>query len=205
VLEPGWASGNVDPGAPVHPGGPLELMDMRTTVLAPLALVAVLQVVGSALGQGSDDAAVFEEEGQASYYGERFHGRPTASGEPFDQDAMTAAHPELPLGAEVTVTDPSTGKQVEVEVNDRGPYVDGRDIDLSQGAAKRLGTTQKGVAAVRIEATKRQAEEAIDGSEEVPKVERQLEDARRAAAAEGTPQPEPLPALEPPPSRPEGQ
>ena len=178
---------------------------MRTTVLAPLALVAVLQVVGSALGQGSDDAAVFEEEGQASYYGEGFHGRPTASGEPFDQDAMTAAHPELPLGAEVTVTDPSTGKQVEVEVNDRGPHVDGRDIDLSQGAVKRLGTTREGVAAVRIEATKRQVEEAVDGSEEVPKVERQLEDARRAAAAEGTLQPEPLPALEPPPSRPEGQ
>jgi hypothetical protein len=58
---------------------------------------------------------------------------------------------------------------------------------------------------VRIEATKRQVEEAVDGSEEVPKVERQLEDARRAAAAEGTLQPEPLPALEPPPSRPEGQ
>jgi rare lipoprotein A len=178
---------------------------MPAIVLALLAAVVVIDMVRSALGQEPGSAPVFEEQGRASYYGRELQGRPTASGEPFDQDGMTAAHPQLPLGAEVTVTDQATGKQVEVEVNDRGPHVDGRDIDLSQGAAKRLGTTREGVAAVRIEATKRQVEEAIDGSEEVPKVERQLEDARRAAAAEGTPQPEPLPALEPPPSRPEGQ
>jgi rare lipoprotein A len=170
---------------------------MPKTVLTTLAAIATLAAVGPALGQGSDDAVVFREKGQASYYGKGFHGRPTASGEPFDQDAMTAAHPTLPLGAEVTVTDPATAKQVEVEVNDRGPYVDGRSIDLSQGAAGKLGITHEGVADVEVEATKRQVEQAIDRPKEVPKVERQLEDARRAAAAEGTPQPKPLPELKP--------
>jgi rare lipoprotein A len=170
---------------------------MRTAVLALRAAIATLAMAGPALGQGADDLVVFKEEGQASYYGEGFHGRPTASGEPFDQEAMTAAHPKLPLGAEVTVTDPATAKQVEVEVNDRGPYVDGRSIDLSQGAAGKLGITHEGVADVEVEATKRQVEQAIDRPKEVPEVERQLGDARRAAAAEGTPQPEPLPELEP--------
>ena len=170
---------------------------MPKTVLTTLAAVATLAAAGPALGQGSDDAVVFQEKGRASYYGKGFHGRPTASGEPFDQDAMTAAHPTLPLGAEVTVTDPATAKQVEVEVNDRGPYVDGRSIDLSQGAARKLGITHEGVADVEVEATERQVEQAIDRPKEVLKVERRLEDARRAAAAEGTPQPKPLPELEP--------
>jgi rare lipoprotein A len=171
---------------------------MRPRVLVPLATVAALASGGSALGQGPDGGVVFKEEGQASYYGEGFDGRPTASGEPFDRDALTAAHPELPLGAAVTVTDPATGKRVEVEVNDRGPYADGRAIDLSQGAAEQLGITREGVAAVRIEATKPQVEQAIDRPGEVPEVERQLEGARRAAAADGTPQPKPAPSLRQP-------
>jgi rare lipoprotein A len=169
---------------------------MYTAALGPLTMVAALAFVGSAFGQNSNEAVVFQEEGKASYYGGDFHGKPTASGEPFDQDAMTAAHPKLPLGTEVTVTNPATGKQVDVEINDRGPYVDGRDIDLSQGVAKQLGITQQGVADVTIEATKEQVEEAIDSSKEVHNVEKQLEDARRSSAAEGTPQHQPLPELE---------
>ena len=172
---------------------------MRTAVLLALAAIATPSAVGSAFGQGSDDGVVFKEEGQASYYGGSFHGRTTASGERFDKNAMTAAHPKLPLGAEVTVTDQATGRQVEVEVNDRGPYVGGRDIDLSQGAANKLGITQEGVAKVTIEATKQQMEQAIEQPKDVPKVERQLDEARRASAAEGTPQPKPLPPLAPPP------
>ena len=172
---------------------------MRTTIVLPIAAIGWLSMAGSTLGQGSDHAVVFKEEGQASYYGGQFHGRATASGQPFDQNAMTAAHPKLPLGAEVTVTDTATGRQVEVEVNDRGPYAGGRDIDLSQGAAKQLGITQEGVAKVTIEATKGQVEKAIDRPKDAPKVERQLEEARRASAAEGTPQPKPLPPLEAPP------
>jgi rare lipoprotein A len=170
---------------------------MRTTVLLLIAAVGALSMVGSALGQ-APDGLVFKEEGQASYYGGQFHGRTTASGQPFDQNAMTAAHPTLPLGAEVTVTDPATGRRVEVEVNDRGPYAGGRDIDLSRGAANKLGITQEGVAKITIEATKQQVEEAIERPKDVPNVERQLEKARRASAAEGTPQPKPLPPLAPP-------
>ena len=164
-------------------------------VLASLTAFAVFTRAGSALGQAAGDAVLFKEEGKASYYGGQFHGRPTASGEPFDRNALTAAHPKLPLGTEVTATNPATGRQVEVEVNDRGPYADGRAIDLSQGAARQLGITREGVAPVAIEATKQQVEEAIDTPKEVPKLERQLKDARAVAAAEGTPQPEPLPAL----------
>ena len=167
-------------------------------VLAPLAALAMFTLAGSALGQAADDAVLFKEEGKASYYGGQFHGRPTASGEPFDQNAMTAAHPKLPLGAEVTVTDPATGRQVEVEVNDRGPYADGRAIDLSQGAAKQARDHPG-----RCRPGGDRGHQAAGGRgdrppKEVPKVERQLEDARDAAAAEGTPQPKPLPALDPP-------
>jgi rare lipoprotein A len=172
---------------------------MRTTVRVLTAAIGGLFAAGSAFAQGSDSAVVFKEEGQASYYGGSFHGKATASGERFDRNAMTAAHPKLPLGAEVTVTDQATGRQVEVEVNDRGPYAKGRDIDLSQGAAKKLGITREGVAKVTIEATKQQVQQAIEQPKDVPKVERQLEDARRASAAEGTPQPKPLPPLAPPP------
>ena len=63
---------------------------------------------------------------------------------------MTAAHPTLPLGTEVTLTNPATGKQVDVEINDRGPFVDGRDIDLSKGAAKKLGIS-RGTLVARLE------------------------------------------------------
>ena len=122
------------------------------------------------VGAENQDPVVFREEGEASYYGEQFQGKPTASGEPFDQGGMTAAHPELPLGTEVTVTNPETGTQVEDEVNDRGPYADGRKIDLSKGAAEELGIVEDGVAEVEIEATKEQVEEAIDTPKEADKV-----------------------------------
>lgn len=156
---------------------------------------------GTTMGQTANDPVVFKEDGEASYYGGQFHGRPTASGAPFDQNAMTAAHPTLPLGTEVTVTNHDTGKKIEVEVNDRGPYVHGRDIDLSKGAAQKLGIIEQGVAKVEIEATKQQVEEAIDSRKEVPKVERQLDGARDASAADGTPQPKPVPALATPSDR----
>src|SRR3954449_8794317 len=193
------AERNVSASARVHAIRPGELPTMHPTVLVFIAATGLLSVESSAFCQGSDNAVVFKEEGQASYYGGQFHGRPTAKGEPFDQNAMTAAHPKLPLGSEVTVTDTATGRQVRVEVNDRGPYAKGRDIDLSQGAAKKLGITQEGVAKVTIEATRQQVQQAIEQPKDVPKVEQQLDEARRASAAEGTPQPKPLPPLEPPP------
>lgn len=79
------------------------------------------------------------QAGIASWYGPGFHGRPTASGERFNQGAMTAAHRTLPFGARVRVTLLGSGKAVVVRITDRGPFVRGRVIDLSKGAARRLG------------------------------------------------------------------
>lgn len=93
-----------------------------------------------------------EETGLASWYGPGFHGRPTASGEPFNQNAMTAAHRELPLRSLARVTNLETGESVLVRINDRGPFVDGRIIDLSRAAADELGFIDEGLAPVRVEA-----------------------------------------------------
>ena len=90
-------------------------------------------------------------EGMASWYGPNFHGRPTANGERYNQHGMTAAHPTLPLGTRVRVKNLENGKVVWVRINDRGPYAKGRVLDLSYGAARRLGMVNKGTARVRIE------------------------------------------------------
>jgi len=88
--------------------------------------------------------------GVASYYGARFNGRRTASGERFDMTAMTAAHKTLPFGTRVRVTNPRTGKSVVVRINDRGPYAHGREIDLSRAAATQLGLIQRGHGTVEL-------------------------------------------------------
>ncbi len=89
--------------------------------------------------------------GLASYYGRRFHGRRTANGERFDMYDLTAAHRVLPLGSVIRVTNVSNGRSVRVRVNDRGPYIRGRVIDLSYAAAYRLGMVRSGLARVQIE------------------------------------------------------
>ena len=89
--------------------------------------------------------------GVASWYGPGFHGNPTASGAIYDQQGLTAAHPTLPLGTPVEVTNLANGKSVRVRITDRGPYVRGRAIDLSHGAAKRLGMVKAGLSRVRIQ------------------------------------------------------
>lgn len=86
----------------------------------------------------------------ASYYGEPFHGRPTSSGEPFDMNAYTAAHRTLPFGTMVEVTNLENGKKVIVRINDRGPFVGNREIDLSRAAAEVLGMIGQGIARVSI-------------------------------------------------------
>ena len=95
---------------------------------------------------------VIEQTGEASSYGRGFEGKKTANGEKFDKKDLTAAHPTLPLGTKATVTNLENGKSVDVLINDRGPYVKGRDIDVSQGAAKELDMDKNGVAPVKIEA-----------------------------------------------------
>lgn len=87
----------------------------------------------------------------ASWYGDPYHGRPTASGERFDKNELTAAHKTLPFGTRLRVTYPATGRSVVVRINDRGPFAPGRDLDLSQAAAERLGLIPAGVARVRVE------------------------------------------------------
>ena len=89
--------------------------------------------------------------GQASYYGPGFAGRKTASGEVFRPEELTAAHRFLPLGTKVRVTNLHNGRAVLVTINDRGPYIRGRNIDLSVGAARTIRMIGRGVASVRIE------------------------------------------------------
>jgi len=91
------------------------------------------------------------EEGLVSWYGARFHDRPTASGEPFDSRALTMAHPTLPFGTRVRVTNLRNGRSVIVRVNDRGPQVAARIADLSMAAAERLGMIRRGLARARLE------------------------------------------------------
>ncbi len=89
--------------------------------------------------------------GVASWYGTPFHGRTTANGETYDMLASTAAHPTLPFGSLVRLKNPKTGRSWVVRINDRGPYVEGREIDLSYAAARRLGMAEQGLARVRLE------------------------------------------------------
>jgi len=96
-----------------------------------------------------------KEVGNASWYGPAQDGKETASGETFDQKKLTAAHPTLPLGSKAVVTNLETGKSVTVTINDRGPHVKGRKIDLSRAAARQIGMSNKGVAKVKIETTRR--------------------------------------------------
>jgi rare lipoprotein A (peptidoglycan hydrolase) len=89
--------------------------------------------------------------GTASWYGPGFHGKRTASGEIYDQNRLTAAHKTLPLGSKARVTNLENGSAVEVEINDRGPFVEGRIIDLSRAAAGALGFVKSGTAPVQVE------------------------------------------------------
>ena len=91
------------------------------------------------------------EQGIASWYGHPYHGRPTSSGEIYNMYAMTAAHRTLPFGTEVRVHDLDDGRDVSVRINDRGPFVNGRIIDLSYAAAKAMGMLGAGTAMVRLE------------------------------------------------------
>jgi len=104
------------------------------------------------------------EKGIASWYGEPYHGRRTASGEVYDMHAMTAAHKSLPFGTVVEVERRDTGAEVTVRINDRGPFIAGRIIDLSYAAARRVGLDVDGVAPVKITVRGREAPRPAAGS-----------------------------------------
>ena len=97
------------------------------------------------------DTVVRSLSGVASWYGGRFHGRKTANGERYDMHKLTAAHKTLPFGTKVRVTNSRTGQSVVVRINDRGPFVGSRVIDLSRGAASAVGMIEAGVARVKLE------------------------------------------------------
>ncbi len=121
---------------------------MKKATIRSLAMVLGLAAVGS----------VHAEPGVASYYHDKFHGRTTACGQRFDQSRLTAAHKKLPCGTKVRVTRRDTGRSVVVIVNDRGPFIDGRVIDLSKEAARHLNMVQRGVAPVQLTVLDRSAQ-----------------------------------------------
>lgn len=108
---------------------------MRLVILLLAIMVATPTIAGSQCGG-------------ASWYGPGFHGKKTASGQRFNENAMTAAHRTLPFGTTVKVTNRRTGKSIRVVINDRGPFIRGRIIDLSKAAAAKLGTKDAGVGSV---------------------------------------------------------
>ena len=122
-----------------------------TSLRHGLILAALSTLLAGCASPGRIDLQGYRAEGLASYYGARHHGRKTASGERFDQHALTAAHRSLPFGSRVQVTNLGNGKSVVVRINDRGPYARGRIIDLSQKAAEQLDMLRDGVARVRVE------------------------------------------------------
>jgi len=101
---------------------------------------------------GGTNGHAYEAVGVASWYGVKFHGRTTASGEPYDMTAMTAAHPSLPFGTKVRVTNLENGRSAVLRINDRGPFAKRRIIDVSRHAAEHLGFLKAGLARVRVEA-----------------------------------------------------
>ncbi len=123
--------------------------------LRRLFAIAILIVPGLLIQLPSASAApALTQRGIASYYHDKFQGRRTASGERYNSQAYTAAHKRLPLGTKIRVTHLKTGKSIQVRVNDRGPFIEGRILDLSRRAARELGIIKAGLAPVRIEVVK---------------------------------------------------
>ena len=149
--------------AAISGGGLGWLCQLRSRCLRNFALllvtVGVVALSGCAGGSGkpsSDPGSV--QEGKASYYAHKFHGRTTASGEIYDENKMTAAHKTLPFGTMVRVTSLVNGNVVTVKINDRGPFVEGRIIDLSFRAAGELDMIAAGVVKVRTEVLRKEGD-----------------------------------------------
>jgi len=136
------------------------------------------------------------QTGVASWYGPGFHGKRTANGEIYDQYELTAAHPSLPLGTRAMVTNLTNGRAVEVRINDRGPFVDGRVIDLSYAAARSVGMIGPGTAPVRVEVLETPVVVArASAPAPRPRITRARVDMRPAPAPPPAEPPAPEPAL----------
>lgn len=123
------------------------LPPQAVAVAEPVAAKAPVTVTGPVT---REETPPVPEEMVASWYGEEFAGLVTANGEVFDPQAMTAAHKELPFGTRLQVTNPATGRSVEVRINDRGPFITGRDLDLSAAAFARIAPPAAGVLRVQV-------------------------------------------------------
>jgi rare lipoprotein A len=137
------------PEMPAMPRAQIVVVPLEPPPPAPPEEKPVVDT--SALDMSAFDTATPEQTGVASWYGDEWQGRTMASGKPFDERRLTAAHRTLPLNTRVRVTNLKTGQSVEVTITDRGPYADGRVIDLSKAAAKKLGMMKEGLVPVRIE------------------------------------------------------
>jgi rare lipoprotein A len=126
-------------------------MRLLPTLLAVLALACFGCASASAPVQAQTPSSSYRQSGLASYYADKFQGRSTASGEPYDKNALTGAHRKLPFGTRVRVTNTKNGKSVVVRINDRGPYSRKRVIDLSRSAFSAIGNTKAGILSVTIE------------------------------------------------------
>ena len=116
------------------------------------AIIVLLAIAGCGASLGTSSAPGDRDTGLAAFYSDKLHGRTTASGAPYDKDALTAAHRSLPFGTMVEVTNLSNRRSVVVEINDRGPFGDSRRIiDLSRAAAERIDMISAGVVEVRLE------------------------------------------------------
>ncbi len=120
-------------------------------VIAAITVIVLTASIAGAAEHRRRPKSRWRQVTRASWYGNEFRGRPTANGSRFDPRRLTAAHPTLRFGTKVRVTELSTGKSVVVEINDRGPYIEGRGIDLSHAAARSLGMVHRGIARVAIE------------------------------------------------------
>ena len=138
----------------------------------------------------------YDKIGTASWYGDKFHGKPTANGEVYDKNALTAAHTTLPLNSYVIVTNLDNGKSIKVRLNDRGPFIDNRIIDLSEAAAKALSIQGKGLGRVRVQYAG--AAPAGGGVRYTPSQPAQVAE----RAPEPAPVPTPVPQVVPMPSLP---
>ncbi len=125
----------------------MQLYLYRMKIMAYLAIVALLTV---------SCAKPLVQQGTASYYADKFNGRKTASGAVFKNSKRTAAHKTLPFGTKVRVVNLKNGRSVKVRINDRGPFVKGRIIDLSKKAARKIGMLRDGITEIKLEYKTRQ-------------------------------------------------
>ncbi len=126
-------------------------MRLLRTMILLISLTALAACAGSTRDPAEVGGVTSQETGLASYYGHQYHGRTTANGETYDENAMTAAHRTLPFGTRVRVTNLENGKEVLLRINDRGPFVEGRIIDVSWRAAQDLDFVREGVVKARVE------------------------------------------------------